>query len=534
VEVASGNVSDRPFARTFYTVAARRFTGDMILTDKGKSYKASWEDGYVVAAKSPSAADSAARVAVTSGLVDSSLIAQVIEKSKQNPAKSQLDIIEEMARLSREQVLWLKRRILAAAASRLFGLPEATFVLNNARSMRAEVGVHPLDARWLIYYGVNTHYTDARLKREMQAVLGRTFKISAAGAGALPAFGFNDAEKAAVNMMQSFVGIQQMINEVPDLDRHAAMSIVYSLMACDCTEVGDVSNVQAPAPTEEARARPKMSVEATERARRRAERARKGAAQRETKQTPAANAVRKLIAERLVLVEKKANHFRVLGLTKDAMPSQIRTKYFALAKRLHPDRITAAGATDVAENGQRVFAAINQAFAILSNPKEAQKYRSMLDAGGVEQVKKAEAEAEEMAIKILRAEEHFVKGDMALKRGHWSVAESEFKQALELNAEEAEHYAYHAFAWWKNAADKKSIAKAVTKQIAKAIAMNRECIAAWYFRGVVARERGHNDNAIECLNSVLDMDPDHRDAQKELRLLQSRAGTKGGGGLFGR
>ena len=76
MEVASGHVTDRPFARTVYTVAAKHFTGDLVLEDSGRRYKLSWEDGQVVAAESASPADSAGRVALSAGLVTSTHVAR--------------------------------------------------------------------------------------------------------------------------------------------------------------------------------------------------------------------------------------------------------------------------------------------------------------------------------------------------------------------------------------------------------------------------------------------------------------------------
>ena len=47
--IAQGNVADRPFARTIFSLAAKRFTGDLVLTKSRLEYRSSWENGQIVA-----------------------------------------------------------------------------------------------------------------------------------------------------------------------------------------------------------------------------------------------------------------------------------------------------------------------------------------------------------------------------------------------------------------------------------------------------------------------------------------------------
>src|SRR5688500_5631167 len=113
MEVAHGHVGDRPFARTVYTVAAKHFTGDLVLEESGRRYKVSWEDGHIVAADSASPADSPARVALSAGLVTSTHVSRALELMAADPARDPLDILKELARLSPDQLIRLKRRLLA-------------------------------------------------------------------------------------------------------------------------------------------------------------------------------------------------------------------------------------------------------------------------------------------------------------------------------------------------------------------------------------------------------------------------------------
>lgn len=65
----------------------------------------------------------------------------------------------------------------------------------------------------------------------------------------------------------------------------------------------------------------------------------------------------------------KPDHYAVLGVLRDATPEEIKHAYFDAAQRLHPDKNTAAGETEL-------FLEVQQAYEVLSNPRR----RSMYDA----------------------------------------------------------------------------------------------------------------------------------------------------------
>ncbi|HZC31153.1 MAG TPA: DnaJ domain-containing protein, partial [Gaiellaceae bacterium] len=63
----------------------------------------------------------------------------------------------------------------------------------------------------------------------------------------------------------------------------------------------------------------------------------------------------------------KADHYSVLGVSRDASPDEIRSAYRRLARQYHPD-VSAAG--DAAER----FKEITQAYEVLSDPEKRQRY----------------------------------------------------------------------------------------------------------------------------------------------------------------
>jgi DnaJ-domain-containing protein 1 len=565
MEVASGHVTDRPFARTVYTVAAKHFTGDLVLEEAARRYKLSWEDGQVVAAESASPADSVGRVALSAGLVTSTHVARSLELMAKDPARDPVDILTELARLSAEQVVRLKRRLVAQRASRVFALPGARFVLDNARSLKADPDVPALDARWLIYFGVRTHYTIERLDAELASLGERPITLAADAADVLSLFGFADSDRALLERLkQRAWTVRQLSEASPEIEARQVRSIVYALVACDCLEQGKPAasppsattpppkSVTTPPPKSVTTPPPKsvttppprpvttppaISPLAQGTARNldfhvRASGSTEGPRPdllRRAKVTTvpptaigtAASETRRLIENKLKTLDAGADHFSILGIPKSAPPEEVRTAYFSLAKRLHPDRLRAVGLQDGGD-AQRLFARINLAFGVLSDPLRRAEYARMLSAGGEEVVKQAQVDADVIAARILKAEETFHRGEMALRRNQFDAARSLFEESVELNPDEAEYQALLAWATWLCADDKISVSAAVQKRLGDAVALSPLCVPAHFYRGQVAKQIGRTQSAIEAFKQVLEIQPDHSEANLELRVLLGR------------
>jgi tetratricopeptide (TPR) repeat protein len=234
-----------------------------------------------------------------------------------------------------------------------------------------------------------------------------------------------------------------------------------------------------------------------------------------------ADEVLNLIAEKARLLDESANHYRLLGVQFGAGESDVRVAYFRLAKRLHPDRLQALGLVEPGDDAQRVFAAINQAFAVLSDRRKAAEYRMMLERGGIA-AELDEADAEQVFARILAAEEAFRLGEMALKRSHWPEALERFEQAVELNPQEGEHHAYLAWTQWCAAPNKNAILATVREGMALAAEVSPKSPTVFLLRAHVAKQAGDYDRAERYFRKVLKLEPTNVEAETELRILQTQ------------
>ncbi|HEU4726674.1 MAG TPA: DnaJ domain-containing protein [Kofleriaceae bacterium] len=251
--------------------------------------------------------------------------------------------------------------------------------------------------------------------------------------------------------------------------------------------------------------------------------------------SPQAHEVEALIAERLELLDRGADHFKLLGVGEDVAPEALRAAYFALARQLHPDRLAALGISDEGKHAQRLFAQINAGFATLSEPSRRAHYVDVLRRGGEAAVRAEQARADELARRIVKAEEAFRRGELALKRDNPQAAVAELELARQLNPDESDYQALLAWARFCAAPDKAAVATATRAQLDQALRRSPRAVAPRFYLGRVERMLGRDQDAIRHFRDVLAAAPGHADAAAELRVLESRlAGDRPGGGMFGR
>jgi DnaJ-domain-containing protein 1 len=236
----------------------------------------------------------------------------------------------------------------------------------------------------------------------------------------------------------------------------------------------------------------------------------------------AAAETRKMIVDKIDALERGVDHYSILGVSQLAKADEIRSAYFAIAKRIHPDRLRAVGVTDMTAEAQRLFARINQAFGVLSDPQRRAEYSVMLSAGGEDAVRRAQADAEEKAGRVLRAEETFRRGEMALRRSQFELARVLFLEAVDLNQDEAEYHALLAWATWLATPNKQNVAVDVQKRLAQALALSPQCVQAHFYGGQVAKQSGQMEAALDAFRTVIDIEPGHPEANLELRVLRGR------------
>lgn len=232
--------------------------------------------------------------------------------------------------------------------------------------------------------------------------------------------------------------------------------------------------------------------------------------------------VRALIGQRAKLISDDGSHYEILGITRTADAEAIRKAYFAIARRLHPDRLQSIGFVDDARDAHRVFAHINTAFGVLSDPVRRAEYDNLLRHGGAAAVREQQARAEEMAQRVLAAEEAFRLGEQLLQRDQLVTAIDQFTRAIELNPDESDYHAMLAWARFCAAHDKQIAAPAARNSLERAIGRSPRAVTAHFYLGRVERMLGRDAQALHHFQQVLALEPHHREAAAEMRALEQR------------
>jgi DnaJ-domain-containing protein 1 len=81
-----------------------------------------------------------------------------------------------------------------------------------------------------------------------------------------------------------------------------------------------------------------------------------------------------------------SNHYKTLGVARDAPPEAVRDAYRRRAQKYHPDRYEGHGDADAA------MARINRAYEVLSNPEHRARYDASIAPAAVVEVLMERAE----------------------------------------------------------------------------------------------------------------------------------------------
>lgn len=524
--LAEGALSDRPLPRTFAAIAARGFSGEMIVRPTaGKPFHIAWHDGAVVGATSPHPADSAAKVAVTLGILNSTQAGEVGRVIAANPGCDEVEVVAQVARLSSEIVSRLGRRLAATRAARVFSVEHGTFTLDSTPPLWGTVAA--VDPRWIMYSGVRMHYTVDRLHAEVSAL---ATAIRLRPDVDLTSFGFGEAEADALARLRA--GTLVLAPTPLGLDSRVVEAVALVLLAVGDAEPVSGAGTDTRAPKKTAtppRSSPSMKLPPLM------------PRPRSTTRRPRIadpSKTRTIISERLAAVEGGADHFALLGVSRDATPEEVRVAYFGLARHLHPDRLSAAGITDDTGDAHRVFAKINEAFAVLSTPDKRADYERVLQAGGAQVVKAQADEAEAKVRQVVSGEEAYRKGEVALRRQQFEEALLHFKQAVELTPTEADHHAMLGWVTYVAAPDRTAALPLARGHLKHALDRNEANLLAHLLLGRIARMENHDTEALNHLRRAVEIAPRNTEAAAELRAVEARRGrteSKGGGlgSLFG-
>jgi tetratricopeptide (TPR) repeat protein len=221
------------------------------------------------------------------------------------------------------------------------------------------------------------------------------------------------------------------------------------------------------------------------------------------------------------LAHRKADHFAVLGLKREASTDEVKKAYFELAKRFHPDRLAGHSFTDaarVSERMQVVFARISDAYKVLLDVNNREDYRQRLEAG-------LETAGETKGGKVRRpgeAQVQFKKALVFVQKKDWVQARRMLQMAIELDFGEPSFPAYQAWCEYLDESKPRDERELAARAQLTRLASEQPCAHASYFLGLLLKLGGDEKGAYARFKKALEQDPTHGEAAREVRLFEMR------------
>jgi curved DNA-binding protein CbpA len=206
------------------------------------------------------------------------------------------------------------------------------------------------------------------------------------------------------------------------------------------------------------------------------------------------------------------NHFQLLGIDEKADAALVKAAYFKLAKQHHPDTVPPGGPIELAQLKAEIFAAVGTAYRTLSDEASRERYIDELRHGA----------GEVDVARLLRADDLFQRGCILVKAKRFPEAVEVLSQAIALNPDEGEFYAWRGVGYFFSMPDQRQGRAEAERDLATALKKNPNCAQAYYFYGQFAKLLGDAAGALKHFRKTLEIQPEHLDAQREIRHLQKK------------
>src|SRR5690606_9490149 len=135
-------------------------------------------------------------------------------------------------------------------------------------------------------------------------------------------------------------------------------------------------------------------------------------------------------------VASEAHAFALFGLDLDADRKQIRAVWAELSKTFHPDALEGAGRSSLRDRVERVFAALSEAYGVLSDKDQREQLREALSTVG--DSLKAGDDTAAVVRNAFEAELLARDADKLLAAGQWARAAELFARAHTLSPKDSD------------------------------------------------------------------------------------------------
>ncbi|KIG13263.1 DnaJ-class molecular chaperone CbpA [Enhygromyxa salina] len=539
------------FPRLLFGLLRQRFTGTVSLTQREPAGERTiWvRGGMPVFCDWVSPEDRLGEMLVRDGAIDLAGLERGLAALAASNGKLlgqvlvDLQLIDEPTRTSalREQCT---RRLVHVFARD--GIAEQVTVTAVEHDKGKDDELGQINALALLLAGVEAHYDNSRIQAEMGTALSGDMVATPALARYQRQFGFNAADDSQILGALSR-GTTMRSLMIPGIDRGRALRIAYTLWVAQMLRVGDdalqsiakgataaASTATSSSPVAAAPATPEPAAEPPPPAApkppvrpppppssKSASKPPPSPAEPKRAKREDDETFERILVELEGRVSAEANAFAMFGLEPDADRKQIRAVWSELSKAYHPDALESTGRAPLRSRVEKVFAALSEAYGVLSKQEEREKLREALEMGGPI---KAGEDTSAVVRNAFEAEMIARDADKLLSAKQWNRAAELFQKAHALSPQDSDIEAALHYSTFRASADGNDRQRAVQTitQLAGIIENAPACARAHYFTGLIQLGIDETTSAKHSFGDALRLNPRNIDAERQLRALRIR------------
>jgi tetratricopeptide (TPR) repeat protein len=547
LDPAAGGVS---IPRLLFAFLRQRFTGTVSLGQREPGgARTIWiRGGMPVFCDWQGSSDRLGEVLRAAGSIDAAGLEQAlaIQASRAEPLGAllvELRLIDEATRTNalREQCVRKLTRVFAADATTGEAIVTAVEHGKGNGDDLAQVNV-----LGLLLAGADAHYDLARIEAEMGAALVGELVATPPLARYERQFGFVPRDASILQALARGSTFERL--QGPGIDALRAARIIYTLWVAQMLRLGDDA-LQAitkgataaaaaqelgvsigsqtstdpkpkpaakPAPAAKPPPAPKPAPEPA------AKPAPKPAPEPEPEPEPSAEDAE--FEDRLVALEAKvaanANAFALFGIGLDAERAEVRAAWADLSKTFHPDALEGTGRRGLRSRVEPVFAALSEAYGVLSDKDQRQKLRDAIAAGG--NSVKAGDDASAVVRNAFEAEMLARDADKLLRAKQWARALEMFERAHDLSPQDFDIEAALHYSRFRAGSGDQAQALTTITALEKVVEAQPICARAYYFCALIQLGIEDLQGAKRNFTKASKLDPRNIDAERQLRAIRMR------------
>jgi curved DNA-binding protein CbpA len=552
LDPAAGGVS---ISRLLFAFLRQRFTGTVSLGQREPAgTRTIWvRGGMPVFCDWESPGDRLGELLRAAGSIDAGALEQALAFQASSGAPLGellvgLKLIDEPTRTNalREQCLRKLTRVFAANATTGEAIVTAVEHGKGNGGDLAQINVLAL-----LLAGADAHYDLARIEAEMGAAFGGELVATPALPRYERQFGFVPRDASILQALARGSTYERL--QGPGVDALRAAKIIYTLWVAQMLRLGDdalqaiakgataaaaaqelgvsIGSQTTGDPKPKPAAKPAATPEPKPTAASTAKPAAKPASpppgakpKPEPEPEPESSSEDAEFEARLEQLEAKvaanANAFVLFSLEIDAERADVRAAWADLSKTFHPDALEGTGRRELRSRVEPVFAALSEAYGVLSDKDQRQKLREAIEAGGTSV--KAGDDASTVVRNAFEAEMIAREADKLLRAKQWGRALEQFERAHELSPQDFDIEAALHYSRFRAGSGDQAQALATITALEKVVEAQPICARAYYFCALIQLGIEDLQGAKRNFMKAAKLDSRNIDAERQLRAIRMR------------